>query len=161
MRDSALPRMKLPACALAAVSLCLLPAHSHAFLGLFEKKSKVAPGADERQVQEAQATALLMAARDAQNNGKTGRAQSQYKDIVKQYPFTTAAAEAAYASAVLTRADSDVTTAFDAFQKFIARDTAVAVGIKARRDLLLLRFIRAKAGQQFLKILGRHCAGAR
>lgn len=119
MRDPALPRMKLSACALAAVSLCLLPAHSHAFLGLFEKKSKVAPGANERQVQEAQATALLMAARDAQNSGKTGRAQSQYKDIVKQYPFTVAAGEAAYASALLTRASSDVNTAFDAFQKFI------------------------------------------
>jgi outer membrane protein assembly factor BamD (BamD/ComL family) len=99
--------------------LCLLPAPSHAFLGLFEKKSKQAPGADERQVQEAQATALLMAARDSQNKGKTGRAQSQYQEIVKQYPFTAAASEAAYASAAITRTTSDVTTAFDAFQKFI------------------------------------------
>ncbi|HAL70571.1 MAG TPA: hypothetical protein DCP71_02220, partial [Verrucomicrobiales bacterium] len=97
----------------------LLPTSSPAFLGLFEKKGKQAPGADERQVQEAQATALLMSAREAQNAGKTGRAQSQYNAIVKQYPFTIAASEAAYASALITRANSDVTTAFDAFQKFI------------------------------------------
>jgi len=117
MREPALPR--LSACFLAAASLCLLPVSSHAFLGLFEKKEKHAPGTDEREQQEAQATALLMAAREAQNAGKTGRAQSQYNAIVKKYPFTKAAAEAAYASAVITRANSDVTTSFDDFQKFI------------------------------------------
>ncbi len=117
MREPVLPR--LSACALAAASLFLLPTSSPAFLGLFEKKDKQAPGADERQAQEAQATALLMSAREAQNAGKTGRAQSQYNAIVKQYPFTIAASEAAYASALITRANSDVTTAFDAFQKFI------------------------------------------
>lgn len=117
MRDPVLPR--LSACALAAASLFFLPVSSQAFLGLFEKKDKHAPGTDERQAQEAQATALLMTAREAQNAGKTGRAQSQYNAIVKQYPFTTAASEAAYASALITRANSDVTSAFDAFQKFI------------------------------------------
>ncbi|TDU64658.1 outer membrane protein assembly factor BamD (BamD/ComL family) [Prosthecobacter fusiformis] len=119
MRDPAISRLSLSACALAAVSLCVLPSNAHAFLGLFEKKQKEAPGTDERQAQEAQATALLMAARQDQNDGKSGRAQSQYLAIVKQFPFTTAASEAAYASALITRANSDVTTAFDAFQKFI------------------------------------------
>lgn len=119
MRDPAPSRLRLSACALAAVSLCVIPTSSHAFLGLFEKKAKVAPGASERQVQEAEATAMLMAARDAQNNGKTSRAQSQYQAIVKQYPFTTAASEAAYASAVITRGNSDVNGAFEAFQDFI------------------------------------------
>lgn len=117
MRDSALPR--LSACAITATALCFAPASSHAFLGLFEKKEKQAPGATERQAQEAQAAALLSEARTAQNAGKSGRAESLYGSIVKQYPFTTAAAEASYASAVLVRADSDVPTAFDAFQKFI------------------------------------------
>lgn len=117
MRELALPR--LSACALAAASLCLMPVSSHAFLGLFGKKDKQAPGADERQAQEAHATSLLMQARESQNAGRTGRAQSEYKAIVKQYPFTTAAAEAAYASALITRANTDVTTSFDEFQKFI------------------------------------------
>lgn len=117
MRDSALPR--LSACAITVTALCFAPASSHAFLGLFEKKEKQAPGATERQAQEAQAAALLSEARAAQNAGKSGRAQSLYGSIVKQYPFTTAAAEASYANAVLARADSDVPTAFDTFQKFI------------------------------------------
>ena len=117
MRDSALPR--LSACAITATALCFAPASSHAFLGLFEKKEKQAPGATERQAQEAQAVALLNEARAAQNAGKSGRAQSLYGAIVKQYPFTTAAAEASYANALLVRADSDVPTAFDTFQKFI------------------------------------------
>ena len=53
MRDSALPR--LSACAITVTALCFAPASSHAFLGLFEKKEKQAPGATERQAQEAQA----------------------------------------------------------------------------------------------------------
>jgi len=117
MREIALPR--LSACALAAATLCLVPVSSQAFLGLFEKKDKQAPATDERQAQEAQATVMLMSAREAQNAGKTGRAQAQYKAIVKQYPFSVAASEAAYASALITRGDSEVTAAFDAFQKFI------------------------------------------
>jgi outer membrane protein assembly factor BamD (BamD/ComL family) len=120
MKEPALNSLRPSACALAAVSLCFLPVSSHAFLGLFEKKGKQAPTADERQNQEAQATALLMSAREAQNAGKSSRAQSQYNAIVKQYPFTTSAAEAAYASAVITRANSDVNNSFDAFQKFIS-----------------------------------------
>lgn len=117
MREPALTRMS--ACALAAASLCLMPASSHGFLGLFEKKDKQAPAADERQAQESQATALLMQAREDQNSGRTGRAQGTYNSIVKKYPFTVAASEAAYASALITRANSDVNTAFDAFQSFI------------------------------------------
>lgn len=109
----------MSACALAAASLCLMPVSSHAFLGLFEKKDKRAPAADERQVQESEVTAMLMQARQDQNDGRTGRAQSAYNAIVKKYPFTVAASEAAYASALITRSNSDVNTAFDAFQKFI------------------------------------------
>lgn len=119
MRDTVLFRLSLPATAFAAVVLALTPAPSQAFLGIFEKKGKQAPGAQEREAQEAKATALLMAAREAQNSGKTGRAQSQYQAIVKQYPFTNAAAEAAYANAEITRRNSDVSSAFDDFQKFI------------------------------------------
>ncbi len=109
----------LPACSLAAAALSLAPLSSHAFLGLFEKKDKEAPASDVRQQQETQATALLMEARQAQNDGKTGRAQSTYTSIVRQYPFTNAAAEASYAKAVIIRSNSGISEAFDAFQEFI------------------------------------------
>lgn len=109
----------LRAMALAAGSLCLLPAPSHAFLGLFGKKEKTAPAAGEREAQEAAATALLAQGQEAQRAGKSGKAQGIYTSIARQYPFTAAAAEAAYSSALITRSNSGVSTAFDAFQKFI------------------------------------------
>lgn len=109
----------LRAIALAACSLCLMPASSHAFLGLFGKKDKTVPAADERAAQEAQATALLSQGQAAQREGRTGKAQSIYASIARQFPFTTAAAEAAYSSALITRSNSGVSAAFDAFQKFI------------------------------------------
>jgi len=117
MKDLSLP--SLSAVALAAAFLCAAPVPSHAFLGLFEKKEKQAPATNERQIQETQATALLMQARAAQNEGRSGRAKGIYTTIVKKYPFTNAAAEASYASAILTRQDSSINEAFDAFQGFI------------------------------------------
>ncbi|MDZ4290133.1 MAG: tetratricopeptide repeat protein [Prosthecobacter sp.] len=92
---------------------------SHAFLGLFKKAEKVAPGTSEREAQEAEAAALLAKARDAQTAGHRGRAQSTYNSIVKKYPFTTAAAEAAYANALISRQTESTSDAFEAFQKFI------------------------------------------
>jgi FimV-like protein len=117
MRVFALPR--LPALALAAATFCSLTSPSQAFLGLFEKKEKQAPGADQRQIQETAATELLMKARAAQNDGRMGRARSTYKQIVREYPFTVAASEAAYADALLARQDESLSDSFDAFQNFI------------------------------------------
>ncbi len=117
MRLSAFP--SLSALLLAAGALCVAPAPSHAFLGLFGKKDKGAPAADERQAQEAAASALLAEGQQAQRDGKTGKARDAYSRIQREYPFTNAAAEAAYAAAVIARSTSDVSTAFDAFQKFI------------------------------------------
>ena len=77
MRDFTLPRLSF--CALAAATFCALPSPAPAFLGLFEKKEKVAPATDERQRQESEATALLMQARQAQNEGRTSRAQGIYQ----------------------------------------------------------------------------------
>lgn len=117
MRVIALPRTS--AIALAAVSLCLCTAPASAFLGLFEKKEKQAPASDERQRQESEATALLMQARSAQNDGRTGKAQGIYQQIVKSFPFTVAASEASYANAILVRQNSGLQTSFDTFQAFI------------------------------------------
>jgi outer membrane protein assembly factor BamD (BamD/ComL family) len=117
MTDLAFPR--LPAFALVAITLTGFTASSHAFLGLFEKPEKVAPRSEERQSQEAAAAALLNEARNAQSDGRTGRAQGIYSSIVKKYPFTSAASEAAYANALIVRQTGSLTDAFDAFQKFL------------------------------------------
>src|SRR5688572_6809362 len=110
---------RLPVCALAAITFCSLPLPSEAFLGFKKKPEKKAPAADERQTQEAQAGALLAEARAAQTEGRTGKARDVYKKIVKQFPFTNAAAEASYANAVLTRQIGKLDDAFEALQKFI------------------------------------------
>jgi len=110
---------RLRAFAAAAGAMILLPQPSQAFLGLFGKKDKTPPPADERAAQEAAAAALLAQGQEAQRAGRGGRAQSIYASLIRQYPFTSSAAEAAYSSAVITRSESDITTAFDAFQKFI------------------------------------------
>ena len=115
----ALTLTRLPVFALAVASFCALTTPSPAFLGLFEKKEKQAPAAAERQIQETEATALLAQARDAQTEGRAGKARSIYQQIVKLYPFTVAASEASYANAVLVRQDSTLQASFDAFQSFI------------------------------------------
>lgn len=62
---------------------------------------------------------MLAQARDAQANGRTGKAQSLYQQIIRQFPFTTSAAEASYANAVIIRQGSGLQQSFDAFQNFI------------------------------------------
>jgi outer membrane protein assembly factor BamD (BamD/ComL family) len=115
----ALPLKRLPAFAFAAAILFAVPTSSPAFLGLFEKKSKEAPNASEREQQEFKATALLTQARAAQTDGRTSKAQGLYEQIIKVYPFTVAASEASYANAILIRQNSSMSVGFDAFQAFI------------------------------------------
>ena len=157
MRDFAPPR--LPAFLLASLTLSLLISPASAFLGMFGKKDKQAPAADERQIQETQAAAMLMEARSAQNDGRASKAQGIYQQIVKLFPFTVAASEASYANAVLVRQSSGLQTSFDSFQGFIDqyRSSArfedaiqqqyeiaeIAKGGKKERTLLL---ISAKMG---------------
>lgn len=155
MSAFSLPRLSV--CTVAVASLCAFAPPASAFLGLFEKKDKVAPGSSERQQQETQATALLMQAREAQNNGRTGKAQSLYESIVKAYPFTVAASEASYANAqIIKQSGSGLQESFDAFQGFIDQyrssprfEEAIqqqyeiaetAKGGKKERSLLVLKF---------------------
>jgi outer membrane protein assembly factor BamD (BamD/ComL family) len=87
---------------------------------IFGKKEKVVPTADERAVQEQTAQGLLAQGLAAQQAGKTGRAKGYYEKVVKQYPFTQAAGEAAYQKAVIVRhTENDLEEAFNAFQEFI------------------------------------------
>ncbi|MBL9132572.1 MAG: tetratricopeptide repeat protein [Verrucomicrobiaceae bacterium] len=87
---------------------------------IFGKKDKVAPTADERTIQEQAAAGLLAQAQQAQQAGKTSRAQGTYRQIIKQYPFTKSASEAAYQNAYIVRhTENDLEEAFNAFQDFI------------------------------------------
>ena len=87
---------------------------------IFGKKDKEAPTADQRVVQEQAAAQLLAKASQLHNEGRSGRAQGVYKQIVKQYPFTSSAAEASYQNAILLRHDdADLEDCFEAFQSFI------------------------------------------
>ena len=87
---------------------------------IFGKKDKVVPTADERTIQEQAAQGLLTQGLAAQQAGKTGRAKGYYEKVVKQYPFTQAAGEAAYQKAVILRhTENDLEEAFNAFQEFI------------------------------------------
>lgn len=87
---------------------------------IFGKKDKVAPTADERTIQEQAAQGLLAEGLAAQQAGKTSRAKGYYEKVVKQYPFTQAAGEAAYQRAVILRhTENDLEESFNAFQEFI------------------------------------------
>ncbi len=90
-----------------------------ALFDLFKKPDKKVPSAGERQVQEGEASAMLAEARAAQTAGNGSRASTIYDSIVKRYPFTQAAAEAAYARALIARGSGNLKNSFDAFQRFI------------------------------------------
>jgi outer membrane protein assembly factor BamD (BamD/ComL family) len=107
--------------ALAAAVTCFFGAQvpAYGFLNLFKKSGKVAPNQSERQTQEVAASAMLSEAREAEATGSTGRAEKIYSSIVKQYPFTNSASEAAFSKALIVRQGSQLQDAFDAFQSFI------------------------------------------
>jgi outer membrane protein assembly factor BamD (BamD/ComL family) len=120
MRSLTSSRLPVVAFAVAATFLTVQTPAWAILDFIFGKKDKVAPTADERTIQEQAAAQLLAEGRAAQEAGKGGRAQGYYEQIVKKYPFTTSAAEAAYQRAVLIRyTDNDLEEAFNAFQEFI------------------------------------------
>lgn len=90
-----------------------------ALLDFFKKPDKQVPTTSERQVQEGEAASILAQARDAQMQGNGGRATSIYDTILKKYPFSQSAAEAAYAKALIVRESGKIQPAFDAFQRLI------------------------------------------
>ena len=107
--------------ALPAAALCLLAAAqpAQALLDFFKKADKKVPTADERRVQEAAAGELLAQARAEQSKGNSGRASDLYLSILKNYPFSQAAAEAAYARALILRESGKLQNAFEALQVLI------------------------------------------
>lgn len=111
---------RLPVVLACAASFLSLTTPSFALLDfIFGKKQKVVPMAEERAAQENAASARLAEARLAHNAGRTGKAQSLYQSIVKQYPFTPSGAEAAFQNALIIRHTGKMDDAFEAFQLFI------------------------------------------
>ncbi len=107
--------------AFSAAAGYLLAGASPAFalLDFFKKPDKQVPTTAERQVQEGEASSLLAQARDAQSQGDGGRALSLYETILKKYPFSQSAAEAAYGKALIIRETGKIQAAFDAYQRLI------------------------------------------
>lgn len=146
-----------PALLLLAINLALNVNQAQAFLGLFRKADPVAPTANQRSADEAEASAMLQEAREAQNGGSGGKAKSLYRQICKKYPFSQSASEASYSLALLLKdSGAALATSFDAFQTFVEKyrnsarfDDAIrqqfeiaesAKGGKRERSLILLKF---------------------
>lgn len=117
MNACAFSRRTVSAIAFAIVAGMTTPAT--AFLDFLKKAEKKAPSATEKQVQEAAASAMLRDAKSAEAAGSSGKASSIFSQIIKQYPFTDSAAEAAFSKAMIVRQSGQLQDAFDAFQAFI------------------------------------------
>lgn len=111
-----------------AVALCAIAAGplAHAIdlskanpMKWFKKEEQVAPDTAQRSSQESAAAAMMRDARTAASTGNSGRAQDIYKAVVRQYPFTDAAADAQMEHGRLLRQAGKFEDAYEAFQKFI------------------------------------------
>ncbi|MDB6119894.1 MAG: outer membrane protein assembly factor BamD, BamD/ComL family [Verrucomicrobiaceae bacterium] len=108
----------------AAVSAALLFASGNltpawGFLDFFKKEQQKAPSASELQSQEAEASVLLREGKAAESAGSTGKATGIYDQILKKYPFTNSAAEAAFSKAWAIRQTGKLQPAFEAFQRLV------------------------------------------
>ena len=102
---------------LVAVLLSATPSPALAFLDFFKKNGQQkAPSGSELQAQEAAAAGLLA---DAQAASSVGRSNDIYDQILKKYPFTNTAAEAAYGKALNMRQNAGLKDGFNAFQVLV------------------------------------------
>lgn len=102
---------------LVAAMLGATPSPALAFLDFFKKNTQQkAPGGAELQAQEAAAAAMLA---EAQSASSVGKSNDIYDQILKKYPFTNTAAEAAYGKALNMRQNAGLKDAFNAFQVLV------------------------------------------
>ncbi len=108
---------------LGAISLIIAP-NSHAILGILkDDKMDEVPDSVELAKQESAATANFEAAKKAQSQGKSGKAQDLYEDIVDDYPLTSMAPAAQFEYAAIHEAEGHEDRAFEAYQDLIDRYT--------------------------------------
>jgi FimV-like protein len=110
---------RVPVLLASAVSFLALTTASPALWPFSGKKERVVPVDSEREAQEVNAAGLYSQAEEAEREGKTSRAQSIYKEIVKKYPFTKTASEASFRNAMIVRHIGKMDDAFDALQHFV------------------------------------------
>jgi outer membrane protein assembly factor BamD (BamD/ComL family) len=114
MRATAFSRLTAASIAVLFLGTATTPAW--AFLDFLKKKTNTrAPGSTELQAQEAAANALLAQAQGASSS----KAEGIYEDVIKRYPLTNAAAEAAYGKALIVRQNGKLKDAFAAFQLLV------------------------------------------
>lgn len=102
---------------LVAAMLAAAPSPALAFLDFFKKNTQQkAPAGAELQAQEAAAAALLA---EAQAASSVGKSNDIYDTILKKYPFTNTASEAAYGKALNLRQNAGLKDAFNAFQVLV------------------------------------------
>ena len=117
--------MKAPAVyRFAAISAALLLASGNlspawGFLDFFKKEQQKAPSAAELQAQEAEASGMMREAKAAESAGSNGKAMGLYEQVLKKFPFTNSAAEAAFAKAWAIRQTGKLQPAFEAFQRLV------------------------------------------
>ncbi|NOX99997.1 MAG: tetratricopeptide repeat protein, partial [Verrucomicrobia bacterium] len=105
---------------LLAVLLLLGSPHSaDAILGLGKKKRNKVPSASEMSSQETLANQMLAEAQVLESSARASKARDAYRDIVKAYPLTTAAAESQFKIGVLREKENKPKKAFEEYQSFI------------------------------------------
>ncbi|MCE9519194.1 MAG: tetratricopeptide repeat protein [Verrucomicrobia bacterium] len=115
------------AAAVAAVILSVMTAPAAQAVDLskanpanwFKKEEATVPSSGQKQSQESAAAAMNRDAKTAVSTGNKGRALDIYKSVVKQYPFTDAAADAQFEYSKLLRENGKFEDAYEGFQKFI------------------------------------------
>lgn len=106
-----------------AIGLCLaLCQPSHAIFGIFRGKNKDRmPTKEEVAAHDREAAKYFAAGEDAQNSGKTKKAEGYYEKITKDYYYSKYAAEATFRRAELLKALGEPTKAFKNYQELVDR----------------------------------------
>ena len=111
---------------------------------LFKNDLESIPNSESLLKQEKQSRAELKSALAHESRGNSGKALSMHKNIVRNYPLSSAASTSQFKIGVLYNAADKPSKAFDAFQSFIENYT----GNPAFSDALRYQYEIAKAGQK-------------
>ena len=111
---------------------------------LFKNDLESIPNSENLLKQEKQSRVELESALAHEARGNSGKALSMHKDIVRNYPLSSAASTSQFQIGVLYNAAEKPGKAFDAFQSFIENYT----GNPAFIDALRYQYEIAKAGQK-------------
>ena len=113
------PPMRLrPVLLLPILTLCFTSS-GFAFLDIFKKDLDKVPETAELRAEEAAAKVMVTEALEYETAGKTDKAFSAYRSVVKKFPETTSAAISQYKVGAIQKSRGDYVKAFDSYQTFI------------------------------------------